>query len=90
MTSNHNGMAMAKEGWERDTYHEASPLHDMKMPKIEAQLHLSSHKNTTNIIYIKNLPCNKLIMKIMRSLFIHGFVHFTHEYHALKTHLTHG
>jgi len=33
-------MAMAKEGWERDTYHEASPLHDMKMPKIEPILQL--------------------------------------------------
>jgi hypothetical protein len=30
MTSNHNGMAMAKEGWEHDMYHEASPLHDKR------------------------------------------------------------
>jgi hypothetical protein len=40
MASNHNGMAMAKEGWERDMYHEASPPHDMKMPKIEPILQL--------------------------------------------------
>jgi len=40
--------------------------------------------------YIKNLICNKLIMKIMRSSFIHrSFVHFTHQYHALRTCLTH-
>jgi hypothetical protein len=42
-----------------------------------------------SIHYITNLACDKLIMKIIRSLFIHRFVHFTHEYHALKTHLTH-
>jgi hypothetical protein len=35
-----------------------------------------------------NLTCDKLIMKIMGSSFIHKFVHFTQEYHALKTHLT--
>ncbi len=39
--------------------------------------------------YITNLACDVLIMKIMRSSFIHKFVHFTHECHALKTHLTH-
>ncbi len=37
-----------------------------------------------------NLACDELIMKIMQSSFIHGFVHFTHKYHALKTHSTHG
>jgi hypothetical protein len=37
---------------------------------------------------ITNLTCDGSIMKIMRSSFIHSFVHFTHEYHALKTHLT--
>jgi len=31
---------MAKEDWERDMYHEASPLHDTKMPKIEPILQL--------------------------------------------------
>jgi hypothetical protein len=33
--------------------------------------------------------CNKLIMKIVQISFIHKFRHFTHEFHALKTHLTH-
>jgi hypothetical protein len=28
-------------------------------------------------------------MKIMQNLFIHTFVCFTHEYHALKTCMTH-
>jgi hypothetical protein len=37
----------------------------------------------------KNLTYDKLVMKIMQSLFIRRCVHFTHEYHALKTHLTH-
>jgi hypothetical protein len=41
-------------------------------------------------LYIVNLTCNKLIMKIVQSSFIHRFVHFTHKYHALKTCLTHG
>jgi hypothetical protein len=36
-----------------------------------------------------NLTCNELIMKIVQSSFIHRFVHFTHEYHALKTQSTH-
>jgi hypothetical protein len=36
-----------------------------------------------------NLACDELIMKIMRSSFIHKFVQLTHEYHALETHLTH-
>jgi hypothetical protein len=40
--------------------------------------------------YITNLACNELIMKIMQSSSIHKFIHLTHEYHALKTHLTHG
>ncbi len=39
---------------------------------------------------ITNLTCDELIMKIMQSSFIHRFVHFTHEYHALKTCSTHG
>jgi hypothetical protein len=37
--------------------------------------------------YIINLACDKLIMKIVRSLFIHRFVHFSHKYHELKTRL---
>jgi hypothetical protein len=36
-----------------------------------------------------NLTCAKIIIKTMGSSFIHKFVHFTQEYHALKTHLTH-
>jgi uncharacterized SAM-binding protein YcdF (DUF218 family) len=28
-------------------------------------------------------------MKIVQSLFIHRFIHFTHEYHMFKTCLTH-
>jgi len=28
-------------------------------------------------------------MKIVQTSFIHKFIHFAHEYHALKTHLTH-
>jgi hypothetical protein len=43
-----------------------------------------------DMLFITNLACNKLIMKVMQSSFIHRFVHFTHEYHALETHLTHG
>jgi hypothetical protein len=39
---------------------------------------------------ITNLTCDELIMKIVQSSFIHKFVHFLYEYHALKTHLTHG
>jgi hypothetical protein len=39
--------------------------------------------------YITNLTCEELIMKIVQNLFIHRFVHFTHKYHELKTHLTH-
>jgi hypothetical protein len=39
---------------------------------------------------ITNLTCDKLIMKIVQSSFIHIFVHFAHEYHVLKTQLTHG
>jgi hypothetical protein len=39
--------------------------------------------------YIKNLTCEELIMKIVQSSFIHRFVHFTHKYYALKTHLIH-
>ncbi len=31
---------MAKEGWEHDMYHEASPLHDTKVPKIKPILKL--------------------------------------------------
>jgi hypothetical protein len=38
---------------------------------------------------ITNLACNKLMMKIVQSSFIHRFVHFIYEYHALKTCLTH-
>jgi hypothetical protein len=37
---------------------------------------------------ITNLACDKLLMKIMQNLFIHRFIHFTHEYHGLKTSLT--
>ncbi len=33
---------------------------------------------------ITNLACDELIMNIVQSLFIHGFMHFTHEYHTLK------
>ncbi len=40
-------------------------------------------------VLITNLTCNKLIMKIVRSSFIYRFVHFTHEYYASKTCLTH-
>jgi hypothetical protein len=39
--------------------------------------------------YFTNLTCGELIMKIMWSLFIHKFTHFTYEYHVLKTCLTH-
>ncbi len=39
--------------------------------------------------YVTNLRCNKLKMKIVQNLFIHRFINFTHECHALKTHLTH-
>jgi hypothetical protein len=38
------------------------------------------------IMDITNLTCNELIMKIIKNSFIHTFIHFTHEYHALKTH----
>jgi hypothetical protein len=34
---------------------------------------------------ITNLTCDEL----MRSSFIHRFVHLTHEYQVLKIHLTH-
>jgi hypothetical protein len=40
--------------------------------------------------HIINLACDESIVKIMQNSFIHKFVHFTHEYHALKTRLTHG
>jgi len=40
-------------------------------------------------IYITNLTCDKLKMKIVWSSFIHRFAHFTHEFHVLKTCLTH-
>jgi hypothetical protein len=40
--------------------------------------------------YITNLAYDELIMKIVQTLSIHMFVHFAHEYHALKTCLTHG
>jgi hypothetical protein len=39
-------------------------------------------------IVITNLACDKIIMKIMQNSFIHKFIHFTHEYHVLKIHLT--
>jgi hypothetical protein len=38
---------------------------------------------------LTNLTCDKLIMNVVWSSFIHRFVHFTHKYHALKTHSTH-
>jgi hypothetical protein len=41
------------------------------------------------LAYITNLACDQLIMKIVQNSFIHRFVHFTHKYHVLKTHLTH-
>jgi hypothetical protein len=55
-------------------------------------VHNDSNSNLRHHIccYITNLTYDKLIMKIMRSSFIHKFIHFKHEYHALKTHLTHG
>jgi hypothetical protein len=40
------------------------------------------------MMYIKKLACDELIMKIMQNVFIRKFVHFTHKYHELKTHLT--
>jgi hypothetical protein len=40
--------------------------------------------------HITNLACDELMMKIMQYSFIHRFVHFTHEYHALKTCLMYG
>jgi hypothetical protein len=40
------------------------------------------------LLCITNLTSNDLTMKIMWSSFIHGFIHFTHRYHALKTCLT--
>jgi hypothetical protein len=46
------------------------------------------HLYINNII--KNLACDELIMKFVQILFIHRFIYFTNEYHALKTHLTHG
>jgi hypothetical protein len=39
--------------------------------------------------YITNLTCEKLIMEIVQNSFVHMFVCFTHEYHALKTRMTH-
>jgi hypothetical protein len=47
-------------------------------------------KSWTKYVYITNLACDKLIIKIVQSSFIYKFVYFTHEYHALKTCLTHG
>jgi hypothetical protein len=38
---------------------------------------------------ITNLTFNNLVMKIVRSSFIHKFLCFMHKYYALKTHLTH-
>ncbi len=43
---------------------------------------------TCSIYSITNLAYDELIMKIVQSLFIHRFVHFTHKYHVLKTCLT--
>ncbi len=37
----------------------------------------------------QNLACDKLLIKVMRNSFIHRFIHLTHDYRALKTHLTH-
>jgi hypothetical protein len=37
---------------------------------------------------ITNLTCDKLIMKIMQSSYIHRFVHFMHEYYVLNIRLT--
>jgi hypothetical protein len=39
-------------------------------------------------LYIINLTFKKFIVKIVRSLFIHMFIHYTYEYHVLKTCLT--
>ncbi len=39
-------------------------------------------------VFITNLTCDNLIIKIVQILFIHRFIHFTHKYHVLKTHLT--
>jgi hypothetical protein len=39
-------------------------------------------KHTT---FITNLACDELIMKIVRSSFIHKFIHFPHKYHVLNT-----
>jgi hypothetical protein len=39
--------------------------------------------------FITNLTCDGIIMKIVWSSFIQRFVHFMHEYHALKIRLTH-
>jgi hypothetical protein len=41
-------------------------------------------------IKITNLTYDELILKIVQSLFIHRFVHFTHKYNVLETCLTHG
>jgi hypothetical protein len=38
---------------------------------------------------ITNLTHDEFIMKIVQILFIHGFVHLRHKYHALKIGLTH-
>jgi hypothetical protein len=56
--------------------------------KLKIMDHPKDFPPFTNIC-ITNLACNELIMKILQSSFIHRFVHFTHEYHALKTQLTH-
>ncbi len=55
--------------------------------------HINSLNTQTNLNIvlpniITNLTCDKLIMKMVRILFIHRFVHLTHKYHALKTRLT--
>jgi hypothetical protein len=39
---------------------------------------------TYEVYYITNLTCDKLIMKIVWSLFIQRLVQFKHEHHALK------
>jgi hypothetical protein len=54
-----------------------------------------THRKQNHIIgakhgqLITNLTYNELIMKIVRSSFIYRFIHFTCEYNALKTCLTH-
>jgi hypothetical protein len=61
----------------------------MEMDKFGHPIHPRGLNETKSLVHITNLTFNKLIMKIMGSLFIHRFIHFVDEYHASKTHLIH-